>query len=229
LLDPWTALSRQLVPFFSRRSNAILELKTKTDFIANLADLEHDGHTIVSWSLNAESVQKSEEARAATIDQRLSAAERCAHWGYWLAFHFDPLIEHHGWEEGYRQVLTKLFDRVDPARIVWISLGAFRFMPDLKPIIRQRHPASRIPYGEFIRGLDGKMRYFQDIRVELYRVVVDTIRLADPDLCVYLCMESDDVWRDALGFSPQERAGLPAMLDAAVKQRMGLGSMAGTL
>jgi spore photoproduct lyase len=223
LLDPWTALSRELVPFFAKQPNAVLELKTKTDFVANLEDLPHQDHTIVAWSLNAHGIQKREEARAASIRQRLAAAQRCAQWGYRLAFHFDPLIEHPGWETNYRAVLTELFERVDPARIVWISLGAFRFMPDLKPIIMQRHPKSRIPYGEFIRGLDGKMRYFRDIRVELYQVMVEAIRRVDPKLCVYLCMESEDIWREALGFSPEERGGLAAMLDEAVKQRMGIG------
>jgi spore photoproduct lyase len=41
---------------------------------------------------------------------------------------------------------------------------------------------------------------------------------------VYLCMESEDIWRDALGYSPHERGGLRAMLDDAVRQRMGIGS-----
>ncbi|HAA02055.1 MAG TPA: hypothetical protein DCE18_01645, partial [Syntrophobacteraceae bacterium] len=92
-----------------------------------------------------------------------------------------------------------------------------------KPIIQQRHPRSRIVYGEFIRGLDGKMRYFRDIRVGLYRVMADAIRQAAPEVCLYLCMESEDMWRAALGFSPEDRGGLPAMLDEAVRQRMRIG------
>ncbi|HBZ56928.1 MAG TPA: DNA photolyase [Syntrophobacteraceae bacterium] len=223
LLDPWTGLSRQLVPFFARQPHAVLELKTKTDCIDNLADLPHNGHTIVAWSLNAESIRSGEESRAASIGQRLAAAKRCADWGYWLAFHFDPLLEHPHWEETYRQVVARLFDQIDPTRVVWISLGAFRFMPELKPIIQQRHPRSRIVYGEFIRGLDGKMRYFRDIRVGLYRVMADAIRQAAPEVCLYLCMESEDMWRAALGFSPEDRGGLPAMLDEAVRQRMRIG------
>lgn len=223
LLDPWTGASRRLVPFFARQPHAVLELKTKTDCIDNLADLPHNGHTIVAWSLNAESIRSGEESRAASIGQRLAAAKRCADWGYWLAFHFDPLLEHPHWEETYRQVVARLFDQIDPTRVVWISLGAFRFMPELKPIIQQRHPRSRIVYGEFIRGLDGKMRYFRDIRVGLYRVMADAIRQAAPEVCLYLCMESEDMWRAALGFSPEDRGGLPAMLDEAVRQRMRIG------
>ena len=93
-------------------------------------------------------------------------------------------------------------------------------MPDLKSIIQARHPKSRIPYGEFIRGLDGKMRYFRDIRVEFYSFMVEKIRQADPDLCAYLCMEGDDIWKESFGFSPEERGGLSRMLDIAVEKRM---------
>lgn len=220
LLDPWTGFSRQLVRFFAGRTNAVLELKTKTNFIGNLKDLDHGGRTIVAWSLNAENLMRSEEARATSLRERLEAARRCAEWGYRLAFHFDPMIHHQNWREGYGAVLDRLFAAIDPQRVVYISLGALRFMPELKTIIAARHPASRILSGEFIRGLDGKMRYFRDIRVELFRFMVDRLRSIDPGLCVYLCMEGRDIWREAFGFSPDEREGLPAMLDRAVTVRM---------
>ncbi len=130
------------------------------------------------------------------------------------------MIEHENWREGYGRVIDRLFATVDPRKVIWMSLGALRFMPELKPIIASRHPSSRILCGEFIRGLDGKMRYFRDIRVELYRFMVDRIREIDPGICVYLCMEGRDIWREAFGFSPDERGGLPAMLDRAVMNRM---------
>jgi spore photoproduct lyase len=222
LLDPRTRLSSRLVPFFAGRPNAVLELKTKTDFIEPLLDLHHGGNTIVAWSLNAPAIRRSEESRAASIGERLQAARRCAEAGYRLAFHFDPLIEHPDWKGGYGEVLDRLFHAVDPANIVWISLGAFRFMPALKSIIQDRHPGSGIVHGEFIRGLDGKVRYFRDIRVELFRFMYEGIRAVDPGLCVYLCMEGEDIWRDVFGTSPEERGGLPAMLDGAVRERMGI-------
>ncbi len=223
LLDPWTRFSRRIVPLFARRPNAVLELKTKTNFVENLQGLDHGGRTLVGWSLNTRSVQISEEPRTASIKQRIDAAQRVSGWGYFLSFHFDPLIEHKNWRQGYEETLDRIFQAVDPGRIVWISLGAFRFMPQLKPIVQRRHPRTRILYGEFIRGLDQKMRYFRDIRVELYSFMWETIRKADPQLCVYLCMESEDIWREALGFSPEQRGGLPQMLDDAVKTKMSVG------
>ena len=37
--------------------------------------------------------------------------------------------------------------------------------------------------------------------------------LVDARTCVYLCMESDVIWREVFGFTPEEKGGLPAMLD----------------
>ncbi len=220
LLDPFTELSRMLIPYFAKTPNAVLELKTKTNFVENLIGLDHGGHTIAGWSLNSEEVRRQEEPFAATITERLDAARLCAGQGYFLAFHFDPIIEYPGWKSGYGRILDRLFSEVDPARIVWISLGAFRFMPELKKIVRRRHPLSRIAYGEFIPGLDGKMRYFRDIRVEFYSFMVDRIRRAAPGLCAYLCMEDDNTWKESFGFSPGERGGLDCMLDCAVEEKM---------
>lgn len=222
LLDPWTGLSRHLVPLFGRIPNAVLELKTKTDHVAQLKDLDHQGHTLVSWSLNAEEIIRTQESRSASLKARLRAAQQCAQWGYFLGFHFDPMIDYPGWREGYQRTLQALFEAVDPAKVVWISLGAFRFMPDLKGVIQRRHPKSRITTGEFIRGLDGKMRYFRDIRLELYRWMKEALHGWDPTLCVYLCMEGPWIWKHVFGFEPAQKGGLSAMLDKAVKDRMGL-------
>ena len=213
LLDPWTRMSEVLVPFFARQSKAVLELKTKTTNVDLLESLEHGGHTIVAWSLNPSEVIAKEEAGAATLKERLGAAKRCQEWGYRVAFHFDPLLAYPGWQQGYQEVVDRLFSAVDPGGIAWISLGTLRFMPSLKTVIQQRYPNTSILDEEFIPGLDGKLRYFRDLRVEMYSYLNELLLGIHKDLCVYLCMESDDVWRQAFGFTPAERGGLSAMLD----------------
>ena len=37
-----------------------------------------------------------------------------------------------------------------------------------------------------------------------------------PATCVYFCMESDNIWQEVFGFSPEEKGGLRAMLDHSV-------------
>jgi len=216
--EKWTDLTGHLVSHFSTQDKAVLELKTKTVNIERLNGLHHCRKTILSWSLNTPAVMESEERRTASLDARLKAAARCQQWGYPLAFHFDPMIIYHGCETDYRMVVKQLFQRIAPENIVWISLGTFRFMPALKPIITRRFPDSKIAYGEFITGLDNKMRYFKPLRIGLYRQMVDWIRDSAPDVTVYFCMEDSEVWEKAMGWVPPRDGGLGRMLDeSAIK------------
>ncbi len=193
-LDPVTRFSRDLVPFFAKQKNALLELKTKTDRVENLLDLPHQGRTVVGWSVNPERVIAAEERGAASLADRLRAAKRCRGVGYKIAFHFDPMILGEGWEGEYAGVVEAIFEAVPPEGIAWISLGGLRFPPALKEIMRERFPASSIVAGEFVPCPDGKMRYLRSIRVPAYRKMVEWIRSFGPEVPVYLCMESREVW-----------------------------------
>jgi DNA repair photolyase len=216
--ERWTDLTGYLVSRFSAQDKAVLELKTKTVNIEGLRALDHQRKTILSWSLNTPAVMKGEERRTATLDARLNAAAQCQKWGYPLAFHFDPMVIYEGCENDYRKVVELLFEHIRPENIVWISLGTFRFMPSLKPMVARRFPGSKIVYGEFITGLDNKMRYFKPLRIALYRQMVDWIREKAPDVTVYFCMEDNDVWQETMGFVPPPDGGLGRMLDqSAVK------------
>ncbi len=213
LIWEWSGLSKSLVTEFAKQNHAVLELKSKTTAINNLKDLSHNKKTIIAWSLNTRKIVRSQELRSASLSARLKAAATCQSWGYPLAFHFDPMVIYPGCEKDYMEVIDELFSKIDPENIVWISLGTFRFMPDLKPLIRKRFGDSKIVFGEFIKGLDGKMRYFKPLRIELYKKVVSRIKQKAPDVRIYYCMEDEKVWKKTMGFVPSELGGLPQMLD----------------
>ena len=218
----WTDISRRLIPAFADQRRAVLELKTKTTAIDGLKQLTHNRKTIVAWSVNTPKVIAVEERRTASLAARLKAAARCESWGYPLAFHFDPIIIYDGCEVEYERVVREIFSHVSPSSVVWISLGTFRFMPSLKPLIQKRYPHSKIIYGEFVTGLDGKMRYFKPLRIAVYQKIVAAIRKFAPQTCIYFCMEDDKVWQEALGFTASEQGGLDKMLDAQAVRHCGL-------
>lgn len=212
--ESWTDLTSRLVNTFAGQKHCVLELKTKTVSVKNLKRLHHQKKTIVSWSLNTPRMIQSEEKGTATLTARLEAAKKCESWGYVLGFHFDPLILYEGCEDEYRSVIERLFSAISAENIAWISLGSFRYMPSLKSIIQQRFPKSKIVYGEFIKGLDGKMRYFKPLRLGLFQQLVSMIKEMAPHVPVYFCMEDDEVWRKCMGFLPSEKGGLDTMLDS---------------
>jgi len=216
-LDSITGLSRKLVPFMSDKTTAVLELKSKSAAVHHLKDLTHGGRTIMAWSLNSPAIMKREEIRTASLDERLAAAAQCAEWGYKLAFHFDPIIYHTGWREGYSQTIDALFSKVPSERIVWISMGALRYLPALRSIALSRFPGSRFFQEEFILGLDNKYRYFRELRVEMYSHIVSELRKRiSQNTCLYFCMESDEIWKKC-GFADDAAQNLPDDLDKAVK------------
>jgi len=216
-IDSITGLSAKLSRYMRDKTNGVLELKTKCDVVDHLQDVDHGGRTILAWSLNSPPVMAREELRTATLEQRLAAAVKVADWGYQLAFHFDPIIYHENWQQGYRETIRTLFERVPAEKIVWISMGALRYLPALKSIAADRFPTSSFFYEEFINGLDGKYRYFRPKRVAMYQFILGELqKYAAPRTCIYFCMESDVIWQEVFGYRPEDFGGLPAMLDKAV-------------
>jgi spore photoproduct lyase len=212
-LDPIAGWSHVLIPFISERNNAVLELKTKTNQVEGLFSFPQRNRIVISWSLNSPSIASREEHGAPGIRKRLEAAKMCQQEGYSVGFHFDPLVHIPGWEEEYKRTFEMMDKLIDPNGIVWLSMGGLRFMPALKSIIRKRHPKSRILAGEFVPGLDGKMRYFKPIRIQMYGFMAEMLRKWHEDLGLYLCMESHDVWEKSLGWSPKNSEGLSQFLD----------------
>jgi len=215
-IDPFTGWSDLLLPLFSSRKNAVLELKTKTKQIERLLRSKYRERIIVSWSLNSPYIATHEEHGATDLRGRLEAARQCQSEGFTLGFHFDPLIAHPKWKEDYLRTLELMDKYVDPKGIIWFSLGSLRFMPEFKGIVRKRHPKTRVLDGEFVMGLDRKMRYFKPIRIDLYAFIRENLEKWHSSLGLYLCMESDDVWQKGMGWSPKDNAGLKQFLDRRV-------------
>lgn len=215
--DHFAAWSGDLVTWFAGQNNAIIELKSKNTHIDHFLHLPHQRRTVVSWSVNAEAKMVTEEPHAPSLQERLAAAVEVQKAGFRLGFHFDPMIHHAGWEEGYRETVDAIFRRIDPANIAWISLGALRYPPVLDEIIRENHPTSDIVLGELLPGIDNKYRYFKPIRIDMFSKMYQWIRAYSQDVFVYLCMENDEIWKRSFGWSPRSSAGLKKLLDARVR------------
>jgi spore photoproduct lyase len=211
-------LSQFLIQFFSAGRNGILELKTKSTDVDSLLHSDHRGKTVVSWSLNPPKMIEEEEMKTAPLKERMDAARRCQEKGYPLGFHFDPIIYHEGWEKEYQETVLQLFKQVDPQRVVWISLGGFRYPPKLKAIAEERFPKTRVFLGELFPGGDAKFRYLKEIRVEIYQKMVRWLREVDPGLFIYLCMESQEVWEKVFGWAPENRRHLNRMFEDRLRE-----------
>jgi spore photoproduct lyase len=211
-------LSQMLIPFFTERPHAILELKTKSANVNPILHLKHQGKTVISWSLNPSQIIEEEELGTASLEERIEAARRCQEKGYPLGFHFDPLIYHEIWEKGYQETIVQLFKKINPKKVAWISLGGFRYPPKLKAIAEERFPKTKVFLGELFPGRDAKYRYLKEIRVKMYQKMVRWLKEVDSDLFVYLCMESEEVWEKVFGWAPENSRHLNQMFEKRLER-----------
>jgi spore photoproduct lyase len=202
-LDQLTGLHETLVPLMARHPRAILEIKSKWHHLEHLLPLGPNPQVIFAWSLNPPELIREVEHFAASLEARLKAARQAVTAGFRVAFHFDPIIFFPGWEEAYRRTVERLGIAVSTADVAWISLGVLRFLPPLRQIIFTRFPHSRLGSEEMVRAPDGKLRYFKNLRVEMYGRLREWLAEVLPGVQLYLCMESPRVWREVFGFAPE--------------------------
>ncbi len=212
--DSLTGISPELVEFFARQPNLTLELKTKTDEIDNLLDVDPRGRTLVSWTLSPDAVYRSSERGTASPARRIMAARRLLDFGYRVAFHLDPIIAYPEAPSDYAALLDELFDTIAPGRIAFMSLGGLRMTPELRRIARRRHPDDPMMVGEEVLSPDGRWRAFTPLRVGLYRALHERIRRAGLAAPLYLCMEPASVHERVFGVRP----GTPGAMGECLAQ-----------
>jgi spore photoproduct lyase len=212
-LDTIIPYTDYLLPFFNRQTNALLELKTKSDQIANLLNHPDPTNIIVSWSLNPQSIIDQEEKGTPELSQRLEAARACLDKGYRIGFHFDPIILIPGWEEAYRQLVDILCDTLPIDKVAWVSLGSFRYRPALKSIIKDRHPETRLFTSEHLPSKDGKFRYLRPLRNQAYETIRAYLMSRSEELNIYLCMETKEIWEDVTAKTPRSDKKLDQFFD----------------
>ena len=83
----------------------------------------------------------------------------------------------------------------------------------------ERFPNSRVFLGEFVPGIDGKMRYLKKIRQRLYRNVQQKIQKLAPDVPTYLCMESSPLWKNSMPNQPETAPEMEGILLRSLKKR----------
>lgn len=214
-LDHITENSISLISYFREKRNVLFEMKTKTVNIESILKIEPARNVVIAWSLNSIKIAHEEEKGAPPVAERIDAARKVSEKGFLVGFHFDPIIRYHGWEKGYGEVIKKLLKTVNPARIAWISLGSLRFPPFLKAVIEERFPRTKIIYDEFIKGKDGKLRYFKPLRLELYKKIIGFIKnCGGGQIPLYFCMESEEIWQKAMGWVPRGKEDLEAFLSS---------------
>jgi spore photoproduct lyase len=194
-LDPLTAFSTTLVPFFAKHPFARQVILTKSANVSRLLELDHDGRTVLSWSLNPPEVANAFEDNVPSIADRLQAMRRCAERGYPVRAVVMPVTPLPGWQRLYDDFLRKLLSTVPLQRLTFggicIYKGA-RFLMESK--LGRENPISANIIENPSKG-DGRARYSAEVRIEMYEHLIATARQVKPELALALCLEDVELWR----------------------------------
>lgn len=208
-LDPITLYSRKLIDFFKDYPTWRLEFKTKSAFVEQFLDCDHSDNIIVSWSINPQNIIEQEEHGTASFDERLTAAEKCVEKGFQLSFHIDPMIWHPEWKENYSHLAQEITKRFQPHQIPYLSVGALRYQPEQKNIMRERFGMnSFVNQAETFPSQDGKLRYDYNLRKEMFDHVLSQFKKNNPAWKVFMCMETPETWVDTFGHTPHKEKPL---------------------
>ena len=194
-LDPLTGYSRTIVPFFARHPHARQILLTKSADVDNLLNLDHAGHTILSWSLNPACICLQFEANTPSLADRIKAMKKCAAAGYPIRAVIMPIIPVERWEKIYTYFLSELLENVKLDRI---TLGCICSYPAALGLMETKlgrdNLISRALSPERAKSADGRSRYPESLRLKIYSHLISVIRQYQPELDVGLCLEERPIF-----------------------------------
>jgi spore photoproduct lyase len=194
-LDPLTAYSTVLVPFFARHPYARQIVLTKSSDVSRLIGLEHSGKTILSWSINPPEMAAQAEENAPSVELRLAAMAQCAAAGYPVRAVMMPMVPIENWEGIYRDFVRRL---LGVAPIQRLTLGGICSYPAARRLMEGKWGPANVVSGNFATGRaseDGRCRYDPALRERMYRLVIQAAKELLPNLEIALCLEEPALWR----------------------------------
>ena len=205
--EPEYDATRLLVDFFSRQPDRYLEIYAgKSDNVDFMLDYDHRRHTILQWSLSAQTQSTLIEPKTADMTARIEAAHRCQEAGYIVRYRFSPIVPVRNWREENRALIERIFERTRPDVVSlcsfgWMDVETARQCIDFE-LLDPEFVAAMEAAAPFIkeRGytIGGARPIPHEPRYTMLKFLIDEIRRINPDQVIALCLETEEMWQ-ALG------------------------------
>lgn len=207
--EPEYGLTKLLAEFYATTVDQHQLIHTKSANVDFLTELDHQGHTIVLWSLTSDTASRIVEPRTGTASERIEAAAKLQAAGYHVRFKLKPIVPIKGWRDEYRAVIDQMLKQTRPDSIglfmlAWMDAEevADSFNLDLfdpafvKALWDSADDMRNVTAGPFPH----------DKRAEVYQFMLAEIRRHDAEVPVFICTETHDMWEEfapKLGLNPK--------------------------
>jgi len=206
-LEPEHATLGPLMEFFGTLKGRYLVIHTKTWNTEWMGNVDHNGGTIIVWSVSGATQSRLIEPKTGTAEQRVEAARVAQDAGIQIRYKFKPIIPVKTWREDAAEAVRLVFEKTRPDVI---SLCCFMWM-DIDEMTRRLGEDLLDP--DFVRAARGARETTKDTRTqpfplaqraEIYDHYLSEIRKWNPDVPVSLSTESFEMWKlfgPKLGFT----------------------------
>lgn len=190
-----------VVERFAREEDRYVMLFTKSDNVDYLADLDHRGHTIMSWSLTCETASRLVDRRTPELRDRIQAMRKMQACGYLVRARLSPIVPVRNWREEYSDMLKLLLEQVSPDVITLELLGWMK-VEDLLAIFDRE-----ILDEEAVQAAEREAEQLKDFtwgpftqatHEEIYRHCIEEVQRLSPGTPISVCHGTPATW-DALG------------------------------
>lgn len=189
-MEKLTGFADAFLPFFAKRPQALLELRTKSINVASLLNRpEALPNVVVAFSVSPPRVAESVEHGAPPVARRIDALAKLAERGWPIGLRIDPLIAAPDFEEGYRKLIASIFDRVSAESIHSVTVGPMRFPQAMLDRITRLYPEEPLFAASFEKRKDGLVSYPVEIEAGMRAFVIERLRERMPADRIFDCVE----------------------------------------
>ena len=201
-LEPEHGCLGPLIEFLGTFDDRYLIIHTKSWNTGWLADLEHNGNTIIVWSITGATQSGLIEPNTGTTEGRIEAARTAQEAGYTIRYKFKPIVPVVGWRDEAARAVEMIFERTRPDVIslcvfMWNTYERLLERVDAELIAPECLEAARDAQEAVA---DTRTQPFPEhIRTMIYDHYLAEIRKHDPDIPVSLSTESFSMWKAFAG------------------------------
>lgn len=184
--EPMTGFARAFLPFFRQRPQARLELRTKSTQIRTLLEQPALPNCVVAFSFTPAAVSASLEHGVPDVSKRIQAMRQLQEHGWHVGLRFDPLIDHHGYADHYRNLFAEIFAAINIERLHSVSLGSFRVPREYFRQMQRLYPEEKLFAGR-METRNGLTRYDDRRQQQLQSDCTDMLLGYIPEQKLFPC------------------------------------------
>lgn len=139
-MEPVSGFCDAFIPFFARRPEMTLEIRTKSTQVRKLLQFDSVPNCVVAMSFTPEAAARRWEHRVPSTAKRLQALGKLQQAGWPVAIRFEPVIAELGVANNYERLFQQIFSALDGDLLHSVSLGEFRLPTDFHKKMVKLYP-----------------------------------------------------------------------------------------